>query len=461
MASRCMLDVPLKLRLAAERCVVLAVLSASATLVAGVPVVPAAEAAPADAVTATFQAPGVPGARCAEPFGGVRAADVTYMLATPREDTVLDRSDGPPSFGQLAEATRVSGADGRRAGEALEDDPSVVLVPWGFDESCEPIAWTGSWRWAATGEAGFYRGRLRPPHAWIEGRPTFDVHSAVWEGFPRSPWEHPLSVGRPSLSAQELFDLYDRLPTAEAIASRPYGAVSELVTWRRDAGQRAERYPARTLLNAAFDLAELARVRRAPLPFSGTYRVRVEDSGQAVATFFLRTGSAGVEPLNLLERSAGSVPTAPRPASAYAAPVALAASAGRLDEPPDPGPRSECFRDRGLRATADEAPKGDAAHAWSAELSIPFVASCFDDAGVLRDLRTGEPASASGTHAEDGTAFVGIFRQEADGRFTFHQDALLEDGTPVQLIGERIGVVALPAPSPLPRVSVYRPTSGG
>lgn len=459
MASSRALDVPLMLRLSAKRCLGCGLALALSTIAfpAGTPAAPLPASLMGDPVAAASEAPGN---RCAEPFGGVRGAEITYMLATPREDTVLDHSDPAPSFGQLADASRVSGARRGRVDEALEGDSSVVLVPWGFDEGCEPIAWTGSWRWAATGVEGFYRGRLRPSDAWIDGRPTFDVHFAVWEGFPESPWKHPLSVGRPSLSAEELFGLYDRLPTAEAIASRPYGAVSDLVTWRREAGERAERYPARMLLNAAFDLAELARVRRAPLPFSGTYSVRVQNGSHEVATFFLRTGSVGMEPLSLAERSGGAVPTAPRPSYAYAAPAALATTAERLDERSGSALRPECLRDRGLRATAEEGPRGGAAHSWSAELSMPFVASCFADAGILRDLRPGE-SSGSGTEQADGIAFAGAFRQEPDGRFTFRQDALLADGTPVQLVGERIDAAALPAPPPLPRHSAHLRASGG
>lgn len=397
---------------------------------------------------------------CEQPFGGIRPTDVTYVLARAREDTVPDPADGRAGgFGQLADLTRVAGAGAEQVSAAAGEDASIVLVPWGFDEGCHPIGWTGSWSWATSGAEGFYRGHLRPSDDWIDSRPTFDVYAAVWEGFPDSPWRHPLSNGRSLLTASELFELYDRLPTAEAITTRPYGAVSDLVTWRREAGELAQRYPARTLLAEAFGVAELARLRTAALPFAGTYRMRVQRAGTTISTFLLRTGSVGSEPLSPDGGSAGSVPTAPSPAAAFAAAAGLAADAATLDQLVDASERSACARERGLRATShetDDAASEGALHAWSAELTLPFVASCFGDAPILGELRPltrplEDEADAAGVRvSSEAEPFAGVFRQEMDGRFSFRQAAMLEDGTPVLLVGDRVDISALPPPPPVP-----------
>lgn len=397
---------------------------------------------------------------CEQPFGGIRPADVTYVLARAREDTLPDLADGPAGgFGQLADLARVAGAGAERVSAAVGEDASIVLVPWGFDEGCRPIGWTGSWSWATSGVEAFYRGRLRPSDDWIANRPTFDVYAAVWEGFPDSPWRHPLSSGRSLLTASELFELYHRLPTAEAITTRPYGAVSDLVTWRREAGHLAERYPARTLLAEAFGVAELARLRTAALPFAGTYRMRVQREGTTISTFLLRTGSVGSEPLSPDDGTAGSVPTAPSPAAAFAAAAGLAADEATLEQLVDASERSACARKRGLRATSretDDAASEGALHAWSAELTLPFVAHCFGDAPILGELRAltrplEDEAHAAGVRVSgDAEPFAGVFRQEMDGRFSFRQAAMLEDGTPVLLVGDRVDVSALPAPPPVP-----------
>lgn len=384
---------------------------------------------------------------CGEPFGGIRPADVTYVLAIARADTAPDvTADRPSGFGQLADVARVAGAGAEQVSAATGEDRSIVLVPWGFDEGCRPIGWTGSWSWATPDVEGFYRGRLRTPDGWIGGRPTFDVHAAVWEGFPASPWRHPTSNGRQLLTAPELFDLYDRIPTAAAITARPYGAVSNLVTWRREAGDLAERYPARTLLAGAFDVAELARLRTSTLPFAGTYRVQVERDGETLTTFFLRTGSVGSEPLTLDDETTGRVPAAPSPAPAVAAAAGLGLDESALGNLSGSDERSSCSSLRGLRAATDEAVGGaseGALHAWSAELLPHFIAGCFDDSPILAGLQAQEDTADAGP-------FGGAFRHEMDGRFSFRQSARLDDGTPVVLAGIRIDVTALPAPPPVP-----------
>lgn len=375
---------------------------------------------------------------CDEPFQGDRDPYVTYLLATPRGDTVPDSGDDA-RFGQVADVSRLAGAGADRVRTAAEER-GVVLVPWGFDEQCQPIAWSGSWRWASADTEGFYRGRLRPTAGWIDGRPTLDVLAAVWEGFPASPWQHPMSAGRPHLSAEQLFDLYDRLPTLAAIAARPYGAISDLVEWRRAVGELAETYPARTLVRSAFRMAETARVRSTPLPFGGTYRIRVERATDTLATFLLRTGYVGTEAIEPADAAAGPLPAAPQPAEAFAAAAAL----GHL--PPDLDLReyaetpSACVRGLGLRAEAAEYTPEDAPRGWRAELSPAFVSACFSEVETLRDLR-----------ADSATAVLpGAFRQEADGRFTFRQSVALPDGIAVRLVGERIGLETLPPPPVVP-----------
>jgi hypothetical protein len=249
-----------------------------------------------------------------------------------------------------------------------------------------------------------------------------------------------MSAGRPHLSAEQLFELYDRLPTLAAIAARPYGAISDLVEWRRAVGELAETYPARTLVRSAFRIAETARVRSTPLPFGGTYRIRVEGAADTLATFFLRTGYVGTEPIEPADAAAGPLPAAPRPAEAFAAAAALGHLLTDLDLPEDAGTASACVRDLGLRAEAAEYAPEDAPRGWRAELSPAFVSTCFAEVETLRNL-----------HADSATAVLpGTFRQEADGRFTFRQAGALPDGIAVRFVGERIGLETLPPPPVIP-----------
>jgi hypothetical protein len=380
---------------------------------------------------------------CTEPYNGVRSEEGQHLVAIAGEDTV---PVGDEMFGQVADVQRIDGvANGDFFGKA------VLLVPWGFDDDCSPIPWTGTWRWSRVGETGFYRGRLRPRDSWVAGQPTLDVYGAVWEGFPGSPWEHPMQGRKQELSANELFDLYQLLPTLAEIAERPYSAVSDLVDWRRNAGDKVMQYPARTILESAFHIAELARIRKSPIPFAGTYRVRLEVNDEVVSTFFLRIGEGATAPIGrpaIMDMS--EVMAAPMPTGAFVAPVALALSAHALDTSFSGEEPSECKRPMGLYGAEDEMDVEGAGRAWKAELPLISVAGCFVNAAFLRDLRA-EQDPVMAVDPLGVESFTGFFRQEDDGRFTFHQTGSLGDGVIVNLVGERIGLETLPRLHPTNR----------
>ena len=381
---------------------------------------------------------------CAEPYDGVRTEGVLHFVATALRDTV---PVGNRMFGQRAEISQMGGI-----AEGVTSVTSALMVPWGFDDDCSPIPWTGSWVWSPTGEVGFFRGRLRPKANWIDNRPVMDIHAAVWEGFPNSPWEHPMQGGQPALSASELFALYQLLPTLADVAERPYGAISDVVDWRRNAGEIVDRYPARAILESAFHIAEVARIRKSPIPFAGTYRVELENDGEILSTFFLRTGEGATAPFgHSAGMEANEVRAAPMPTGAYVAPATLALSAGALNATASPEEPTECARLMGLYAAEAETGTANAVRAWMAELPLVNVSTCFGGSEYLKELQ-----SVQGPTPEVGLAgpdlFTGMFRQEGDGRFTFRQPAALNDGVLVYLVGERIGLKTLPAVSPTNRL---------
>ena len=386
---------------------------------------------------------------CGVPYDGVRAEDFVHLVATALGDTVeVEQS----MFGQAADVSRFSGPGAMEWNADLRDaGGTVLLIPWGFDDDCEPIQWTGAWRWSPTGAVGFYRERLRPPQQWIAGRPTLDVYRAVWEGFPHSPWEHPMESGLPKLTADELFDLYEALPTSEDLAERPYGAVSGLVDWRREAGVLAASYPARLIVESAFRLAEIARVRKSPLVFGGTYRIQIRADVDTLGTFLLRTGEGGSEPWPP-SAVGDEVALAPAPTGAIAAPTALALTSEVLDSVSTLAAPSQCARLLGLRATEQSSDAEDAARIWSAEIPLSYITKCFEDEQHFGDLHPAQTPTTtdSGNPAQP---FSGAFRQEEDGRFTFRQPAVLEDGRQVMLLGQRVGLETLPWVNPTDTLS--------
>jgi hypothetical protein len=188
--------------------------------------------------------------------------------------------------------------------------------------------------------------------------------------------------------------------------------------------------------------------------------MRVERGTDTLTTFLLRTGYVGTEALEDPGAAADPLPAAPRPADSYAAAVALGESLDDLpSEEAGAPPSSSCMRPLGLRVEAAEFIPDDAPRAWHAEIAPSFVAACFPHDSVLAGLRAPEPdeltpepeAPAAGDAAT--TALAGAFRHEADGRYTFLQPASLADGTAVLLLGERVGLDALPAPPVIPEAA--------
>lgn len=407
------------------------------------------------ATTASLSASGVAtpavrpaGTDCGAPFGeGARQPGVTLLVAEPLPDTLpAGLSDsGRPTYGQVARLRRVGGAAGDRVEAALRDDRHVVLVPWGFDDDCQPMRWTGSWSWSPPGSDGFFRGELRRSEDWLGGSPTFDVYFAVWEGFPNSPWEHPLGAGQRRLDAYDLFDLYERLPTPDEVAERPYGSVSDLVAWRRESGVAADDYPAWAILAAAFARAENERIRTVELPYAGTYRMRVFRDGEAVATFYLRTGATGDSPWKLPATATDHAPSAPMPAESFAASVYLASSLKAWTTPdtdadtvPDRG--RSCHRSGGLHVRTEErADVQGARRIWSAEIPVTLIAACLGEDEILGQLR-GPPGGRVG--GDGSAAFSGEFRHEEDGRYTYRQRASFDGGLAAWLRGDRIDAIA-------------------
>lgn len=212
----------------------------------------------------------------------VRDGDLTYFVGTALPDTVLaglGHVKKPSShgghwgsgkkravYGQLVRADTLAGAgaDRVRAAMARLRSRDLLLVPWDYDPGCEPTYWSPSARWVAPGLVGFYKVTLRAEKHWTDGRPTFDAFTADLEPYPHGPFFREGYRGtdavrlRPSLSAREMFGLYEVLPIwagQELNAS----ALEPLERWAREHADLARKYPADEIL--ATNRGRLRRVR--------------------------------------------------------------------------------------------------------------------------------------------------------------------------------------------------------
>ena len=213
-------------------------------------------------------------------FGGPRMANGTFFLAVALGDTVEAGAGGPefwpplgnrrvpedrPIFGQRIRLHRIGGAGVDRLRPALRVDSTAVVVPWGYRADCRRIRWQESARWVEPGATGFYRAVLRGPDDWVDGRPTFDVAAAWYEPYPqgaflrfefRRAYDSDRFSPDHALTAEQLFDLYRRLPNSAEIDGGSPAVWRPFCDWVASHPRLAGRYPASRIIRWAPKIAD-------------------------------------------------------------------------------------------------------------------------------------------------------------------------------------------------------------
>lgn len=208
------------------------------------------------------------------PFPDARFSGVTYLLGRARPDTVFAGKGGvQPSgrsghsgpgapravYGQLVTVDQFGGADSASLARAFKHRRSrvVLIVPWGYDASCERTYWNGSARWIRLRDPGMFTLELRPEAQWAKGMPTFDAFMADLEPYPHGLFYQREERGTealktmPSLTAAEYFELLRALPERETFKANPAAARQALDTWEQKNPSQAKKYPATKILERA------------------------------------------------------------------------------------------------------------------------------------------------------------------------------------------------------------------
>ena len=237
-------------------------------------------------------------------YPGVLDDDAVFFLGSARADTVF-AGPGPVEYriegghfgsardraiyGQLIGVERFGGP-----GNTLraDSDSLVVVVPWDYDASCATTTWTRSARFIPRRKRGFFRPTLRPVEHWVEGLPTFDAFAPQFQSYPsgldnRIDWSIRQEEG--ILSADELHELHEHLPTTEQLEESDWGAAEPLMAWARGHPDRTTMYPARQLVAGVAWAADGARARRTVPVIAGTYEFTVHVPNGATHVFYLRT----------------------------------------------------------------------------------------------------------------------------------------------------------------------------
>lgn len=393
-------------------------------------------------------------------FAGPVGDRTVFFLGVARPDTVLagpgrtvqvagpghfGPESGRPVYGQLVAVERFGGP-----GAQLDarHDSLVVVIPWDYDPQCRPMRWTRSDQFVEPGVQKFFLPVLRDREAWVGGLPTFDAFVPEWSSFPNPARDSTRRGQFRVMTAVELFDLYQRVPSHAAIAREDWAVVTPLLEWSEERWPGLEVYPGRQLVEFVSGAANRELMRGIEPAVAGTYRMTLTLPSGATETFYLRTSATASSnwwPPPADTATWAATPTWRRRATGYElhfwhapTPDALpsdSASAHRdrrgewplmVRHPPDSanGTRSSL-----IRLVVDQLTRSVPGHAEVAALVRQYWANRRDAQGRLTD--TGE----SGRFVESGD---GSMRLEI--RFTVSPTVTLD------LVGERISRVVLPRP---------------
>lgn len=199
------------------------------------------------------------------------------------------RTDRQGIYGQLVQVDHLGGPAARLLPQGTRE---VVVVPWDYDPACRPLAWGRSARWVSPGTRGFYIASLRSPERWAAGKPTFDLHNPGH--LPYTGTERIREMGRDTaisslLSPNQVFDLYQALPTADEVAEGKREALGALRRWVQAHPDLAKRPPAEMLLSRVLGSVARAELKEVDHPALGTWRFRLQVPGDSTYTFYART----------------------------------------------------------------------------------------------------------------------------------------------------------------------------
>lgn len=197
-------------------------------------------------------------------------------------------------YGQVVQIDRLASS----SEESLPPGTTkVILVPWDYNASCQPVYWGASARWLPPGARGLLDAELRDPAHWVGSMPTLDVFAPELTPYPwASGYQRELSFDRAEagpqdtiLTADELLELIDVLPTVDRADVWSDSALAPLLAWARANPRLANRWPASNTVFWLRRHAEDERVRSRASPLAGTYRVVVVFGSGDSSVVYART----------------------------------------------------------------------------------------------------------------------------------------------------------------------------
>lgn len=346
-------------------------------------------------------------------------------------------------YGQVISVERLSAAVSpalRAQVRAVGD--RVVLVPWDYDAGCAPVPWARSAQWVDAGERGVFTARLREREHWVSDIPTFDVSAPQMVPYPAAiPRGTRTAYVGAALSADELLDFMDSLPTSEEFRRDPPRALARIEGWARAHPELAARFPSRQ----ALDLARARAVREVVLArevaLAGTYRFLMT-AGNDSAEFFVRTRRTPTTVVHHRTREEITRGTSgfPRQPVGVAVLACAAASAETLAQHCASGRQVH----QGYLSIADSVARDvdgreqrggalDFLNTFRRQAPVPGLAAMAQQAFELTQALP----------PDQYLFFPGTFTVYPDGRITFEHVIMLDGVPAVRIRGERVSRVVL------------------
>ncbi len=360
-------------------------------------------------------------------------------------------SGAKPVFGQVLSVTalgRRTPSGVRRAVAASGN--RVLLVPWDYGPDCRAVQWSGSARWLADTASGFFSAGLRDETHWVNGIPTLDVHAPQFLPYPAAVTRRGVLPRRPlaadsMLTASQLLELTDEMPTHEDLLKRLDTAAVSLRAWIASRPELATLYPIpETLAGINWTVSHTMLTRR-PVPLAGTYRVTLTLGDKDSLTYYARTSEHPTSVLRLARPLAGP---ATQSGDTSATGVYVLSCAARTvaqfsaRQPCYPGQKQVS---QGYFAFADSV-SSDRAGTEERQGSIDLLGAAsswkeiFDGDTTSVDFL--QRAAAISAAAKPRTYTPGRFRKTRDGRVTYERTVLNAGKVALRVRAERISVEA-------------------
>lgn len=389
------------------------------------------------------------------PFGRLKRDSQPYFIGTAQFDTLLAgagatkfRLDqghfGParerPIYGQVVRVDKWGG--NRPAIQASAGENTVVVVPWDYGADCSTTPWGRHWVWLRTGDRMLFTPILRDRKYWVLGHPTFDAFSPQFDAYPARYEDPVMGKPLPGLTADQLFELYELLPSAEEIGRVGWEATERVARWATDHPELASEYPAREIgMTLAWEAGD-SHARKINSSLTGTYRFSLTYPNGKQREFYIRTTDKPVGAWHIIRPSREEPRTREWLVFPDGYQLRLWVAASERGLPTEPDSRKRYDFEMGIRETG--VTTGDST-TWRAE----FATEGLFRFKVLKDAELDSLMSKhsawffawydSGTVTPDPGRFV----RYSDGRIRFEQPIRLADSTEVVLRAVRFSAKAI------------------